>query len=742
MFEWKKVILLYEDAGSGTQFLSRTIKSFQDVDIRLERMNSIPTAAEDRDILKKLDDLKKEETKVFVVHMSPALGFRFFKLADASGMMSKDYAWIITDSLSILLNSSNFNVDGSMDGVLGIRPYAFAAKRFEQRWKRIMLGELMNSSIMKVNIYGLWAYDAVTSLAIAVEEIGSTNSSSSYGPRLLRKLLRTKLKGLTGNFQLVDGKLKPSLYEIFNIVGTGEKRLGFWTPKRRIVSDLRGSGASTDGLRKIVWPGDSVIAPKGSRIPANGILRVGIPCKPGFKEFVDLPFDDPEHNCKNATGFAMDIFRETLKVLPFPVNPECYCYHVNRSTGKTYDDMLRRIPQDYDIVVGETTIWSPRTEFVDFSLPYSETGVVLVVRNRRPLDIWIFIKPLRWDLWLAIIVACVYMGVALHILERRAIVTDEQATRPRPGLINWSPIAILAFPERNLVSNKWSVFTLVCWIFMAYILMQSFTASLSAILTVDQLKFAFSENYYIGYHDGSFLESFLKDQLHINGTRLKSLGSLEEFDDAMMKGSKNGGVDAIIDVVPYMKLFLNKYEPRYKKVGPTYRTNGFGFAFEKGSPLVQHFSRAILNVTQGSTMNNLEQKNFGPGYSSQDPMSSEFSQGNSELTLRDFAGLFLIVGSLTLLALFCSETSIGQKMSGAVERLIANNCTCSTVQVHSTVEISVTGDTNHGEGDNSCESDNPFDTSQHNHDEIETPAATTNEVVIVALEVENGNNAV
>ncbi|PIN02376.1 hypothetical protein CDL12_25105 [Handroanthus impetiginosus] len=95
---------------------------------------------------------------------------------------------------------------------------------------------------------------------------------------------------------------------------------------------------------------------------------------------------------------------------------------------------------------------------------------------------------------------------------------------------------------------------------MAFILMQSYTANLLAILTVDKLKFAFSDNYYVGCQDGSFMKEFLRKQLHISESRLKSYSSAEEYHEAMSKGSKNGGIDAIFDETPYMKLFLNKYD--------------------------------------------------------------------------------------------------------------------------------------------------------------------------------------
>lgn len=105
------------------------------------------------------------------------------------------------------------------------------------------------------------------------------------------------------------------------------------------------------------------------------------------------------------------------------------------------------------MVVADTTIWAPRAEYVDFSQPYSESGVVLIVKNKKPSNMWIFVEPLRWDLWLAIIVSCVLLGLALRILERRHT--------ERHGTTYWLPIAFLAFPESKYFFSHFSLLLLI-----------------------------------------------------------------------------------------------------------------------------------------------------------------------------------------------------------------------------------------------------------------------------------------
>ncbi|KAK6159128.1 hypothetical protein DH2020_006442 [Rehmannia glutinosa] len=623
-FEWPEVAVLYEDTENGNQFVSYLNKAFQEVEIGLAYMIAIPSSAENCHILKELNKLATKQTRIFLAHMNPSLGYRLFNLAKGAGVMSEGYAWLITNSLSIFMNSIDSVTHDSMEGVL------------------------------ELNVYGLWAYDAVTALATAVEKVISVDSTlfdvnttrnrtdktnlriSTFGPGLLNELSITKFRGLSGEFQLVDGKLKPSAVEIFNVIGTGEKTIGFWTPDRGLRRELSSNGestysTSTKELKNIMWPGDSLTRPKGWAIPTSGKLRVGVPWKHGFMEFVDVTIDRAR-NHPNVTGFSIDIFLATLDLLPFPINYEFSYYNDTENIDWSYDDMLHKIPQEFDMVVGDTTIWAPRAIDVDFSLPYSESGVVLVVKNKKPFDMWIFIKPLRWDLWLAIIVACILMGIVLRILENRVTSNDTDSVRThkeRRGMIHWSPVAVLAFPK-------------------------SYTANLSAILTVDQLKFAFSDNYYVGFQEGSFMKQFLTEQLHISESRLRSYSSAEEYHNAMSKEAK--------------------------------------MAFPVGSPLAAHFSKAILGVTQGPNMTAIEQKNFGPGYSSQDPLSSTISQQTSSLSLYDFAGLFLIIGSVTVFALFCSETAIGRKLTDKTGCFIQSCFSFKTSRVNSMEDASVDGD--------------------------------------------------
>jgi glutamate receptor, ionotropic, plant len=122
------------------------------------------------------------------------------------------------------------------------------------------------------------------------------------------------------------------------------------------------------------------------------------------------------------------------------------------------------------------------------------------------------------------------------------------------------------------------------WVFVVLILTSSYTASLTSMLTVQQLQPSVTEinqlikqSAYVGYQDGSFVKDLLI-KLGFEVGKLKSLTTADDYADALAKGSANGGVAAIFDEIPYVKVFLSHYcGNKYVMVSTSYKTDGFGF---------------------------------------------------------------------------------------------------------------------------------------------------------------------
>ena len=133
-----------------------------------------------------------------------------------------------------------------------------------------------------------------------------------------------------------------------------------------------------------------------------------------------------------------------------------------------------------------------------------------------------------------------------------------------------------------MVSNL-ARFVVIIWCFVVLILTQSYTASLTSLLTVEKLqptvtdiKELSKKAEKVGFKQGSFVEGILKG-LDFAESQLIRYQSPEELNDLFVKGSANGGIAAALDEIPYLKLFLAKYCGEYTTVEPKFKTDGFGF---------------------------------------------------------------------------------------------------------------------------------------------------------------------
>nr|XP_043626682.1 glutamate receptor 2.7-like [Erigeron canadensis] len=678
-FSWREVVFIYEHGEYGRGLVPYLAEAMFKIGTKIMSREVIYPSASDDQILKTLYKLKTMQTRVFVVHSLPALASRFFKKAHEAGMMEKEYAWIITEVLTSRLHSLDPTDIELMQGVLGVKSYIPRSNnlvKFEKRWKREFLSLNPDDEVGELDMFGIWAYDTVFALAMALEKVSSEANTtfrqergsltdlkaigtSRLGPRLVPWIRNTSFKGLSGKFHVVNGQLQWSEYQIVNIIGKLENTIGFWTPKDGILKNLNNE---TKDLKAITWPGDSHTIPRGWEIPTSNErkLSVGVPAKAGFVQFVDAN-TDPRTNEIVVTGFCMDVFNAVISALPYAVKHE-FIPFVNvtpegmRPAG-TYNDLLHSLSKGaYNAVAGDITILANRSDYVDFTLPYTEAGTAMIVRIKdERKSAWIFMRPLEKELWITIAAFFIYTGLVVWILEHRVNQEFRGPPRKQVGMIFWFSFSTLVFAHREKLMSNLSRFVVIVWVFAVLVLTSSYTASLTSMLTVQQLQPAYTDIYEImrngesvGYQDGTFVVDMLK-KMGFDDSQLKNYSTFEQYDDALERGSQNGGVSAIMDEIPYIRVFLARYCTKYIMTGPTYKTAGFGFAFPKGSPLVPDFSHAVLQVTEDQ-MTNISKQWFGESASCDQQNDPKVS--SDRLTLDSFKGLFLIAGLSSTSAVF------------------------------------------------------------------------------------------
>nr|GME21061.1 Glutamate-gated kainate-type ion channel receptor subunit GluR5 [Ipomoea batatas] len=305
-------------------------------------------------------------------------------------------------------------------------------------------------------------------------------------------------------------------------------------------------------------------------------IRVAVPIQQAFKEFINV-HHDIQSNTTTVEGFSVDVFLAAIGSLEYKAPFEFIPFLVVDEKGKYhshYNDLLHQIYlKNFDAAVGDITITSNRSTFVDFTLPYTEAGVGTVARLSSA-GAWFFLKTFRTDLWIIIVVSCIVTGLVVWLIEHEKNEDFQGSLAQQVGTALWFAASTLVYAQN----------------------------------------------------------------MNFSGNRLIRYNSPEEFHEALSKGTIGG----IVDEIPYIKSFLAKYPSQYALISTAPTTNGFGFAFQKGSPLVPEISQAIARLREEGKLAELEDKWFKnrPSMLTQDDETSNIKT----LNVDNFRGLFLLNG--------------------------------------------------------------------------------------------------
>ncbi|KAB2073666.1 hypothetical protein ES319_A07G098500v1 [Gossypium barbadense] len=431
------------------------------------------------------------------------------------------------------------------------------------------------------------------------------------------------------------------------------------------------SSTIDDDLNTIQWPGGTSTIPKGRMMQTMD--------------------PDLQTNTTIFSGFCIAVFEAAIAGLKYQGSYEFVPFEYNNpNIGEAYNDLIYQVylqvwfvtilsgsfmplaftdcamdkqKQKYDGAVGDITINANRSLYVDFTMPFTDIGVGMVTRltPKDNQNLWIFLKPLTPGLWLTIVGAYVLATFVIWLIERPALA--EQQTQQSNGqigrMISFS-FSILVFAQWEKLTSNLSRSVVVLWVFEMFIVGSNYTATLTSMLTVQHIEFI-SKVDNIGHRLGPVTQEVVGIlNIQNSSSTSKWLTSPAEFEKALSEGSKNGGFSAIIDEMPYINVFLEKYSTHYSMVGPVNRTtNGFGFVFSKGSTLARDISREIAKLREDGRLEMLENvwfKSSTTNFDSRDTFNSV-----NPLTISDFRGLFFFSGTFSALAVLLFFASLLRK---------------------------------------------------------------------------------
>ncbi|KAG8377691.1 hypothetical protein BUALT_Bualt08G0059100 [Buddleja alternifolia] len=407
---------------------------------------------------------------------------------------------------------------------------------------------------------------------------------------------------------------------------------------------MRLSSGLTGKLSSIYWPSGEQLVPKGWTMGSfEKPLRIGVPAKGAFNRFVRVTHD-PYRNQTLINGFSIEVFEAVVKQLPYDLHYVFVPYY------GSYDEMVAEVHnKSLDAAVGDTEIMADRYVYAEFSQPYIESGLVMVVTVKPGLkeSKFIALNAFTKRMWIQLAAMSMSTGAIIWLSEYAT--RNEQFTKNSffelICSVLWLSVTILSFSHRENINNTASKLVLATWICVVFVVGASFTAVLSTMMTVPRLQpsivdieYLRNTNAAVGCNGNSFICRYLINVLHFKPENVWKINSIHEYPKAF----EDGGIKAAFFVAPHAKVFLAEYCKGYIISGPSFKLGGFGFVFPKGSPLAIDISEAILKVTQSGLVNTLEKNKL---YFS-NCTSSTREADDIKLGPEPFSGLFQILGGI------------------------------------------------------------------------------------------------
>ncbi|MEI7610959.1 MAG: transporter substrate-binding domain-containing protein [Rhodospirillaceae bacterium] len=252
-----------------------------------------------------------------------------------------------------------------------------------------------------------------------------------------------------------------------------------------------------------------------------------------------------------------------------------------------------------DMAAGAISVTAEREKLMDFSHPFISTGLGIAVRSSQKNSLWSMMDAIASRSFLEVIgslaVLIAVVGAVIWLLERRGNPAQFGGTAAH-GIGSgfwWSAVTMstVGYGDKTPHSLAGRVLGIV-WMFASIIIISSFTAAVSAVMTVNRL-----EGDVLGPRDlhnvrvATVASTAAARWLDDHQIRFATYANLTATIEALAKGE----TDAIVYDAPLLT-YLSAQRPKQdiKILDAIFSRQNYAIALPAGSPLRKPINEALL----------------------------------------------------------------------------------------------------------------------------------------------------
>ncbi|KAL3877864.1 hypothetical protein ACJMK2_035508 [Sinanodonta woodiana] len=595
-------------------------------------------AVSEAKIDKALAVVKQNTVRVFLLHAQSDEAKNILDRAERMGLTSEIYMWILTSS-SI--------------GVIPIRAsssYPIGSLGFSNNRSAAVIEQAVRSAI-KVWALGLEEISKNQDILARTNLVPNMTCNASFlngfwkdGKVLYTYMKKSKFDDPPVSFS-DNGIINHATLDIYNVQPLYDKSRMFrkWEPVGKLlpVKNSTGHFEMAIQMNEITWPGRSTFPPKGK--PDRRLFRIAtlseppyviyinpdettgkcghhaIPCQVNATRFENLNASFNGDVC--CTGLCIDLLTMLSQTMDF----DFVMYEINdtkwgikdETTGEWNGLIRELVDHKSDFVMTSLKINHQRSSAIDFSVPFMETGITIIVSIRKgAISPTAFLEPYDYPSWCLILVFSVHAtGASIFIFEwlspsgldhGKTPLREHKFSLFRSFWLIWAMLfgASVSVDNPRGVSSR---FLANVWALFALVFLASYTANLAAfMITIDDYyklsgiqdwrlmnPTAVTPHFRFATVPGGSTEDNLK----------KNYPRMHKYMMKYNKSTVQEGISALkrqeIHAFIYDSTVLEYWAGRdpecdLKTVGKWYAMTGYGIGFPRGSKYIDEFNKVLL----------------------------------------------------------------------------------------------------------------------------------------------------